>query len=351
MFKTLTTILLALSSLNVFSSDKNLKPQTSKNLLNTKNKQAIKIVEENKTNSFNENYKNELITELDNTLKLNSKKKKLEVELGGGIGTFNYKIDTDAASLLKWRDSRSTFGNAKLTYDINSKNKVYLSGQYYKFFGGEMTDDDLNNSDGSVAAFNNTKSMRGSGYELELGLSSLVMEHKTNQLWLLYGIANRDYTMKPKGNMQVKIDGSAGTGEFNKDAGESQHTNTVYRGVVVGGEFVKNNHDDNKYIAQLKFFLPLQHHSKQSYWGYDGPGYDWKLEQNGIGKTFGFDLKLENKFKLSNTENTWVGVYVFYKYMQGHKLAEINWTGSNFERAGSANSNLQMTGIGLNISF
>ncbi len=348
MLKTLIIIFLCFSNfLNVFASNENIDKDTAPRETGKKssrNPEFIRIFQQNKK------YENLLFENIKNIL--NSNKNKLEVELGGGVGTFNYNIDTTAHSLLKWRDSKSSFGNLKLSYEINSKNKVYLSGQYYKFSGGEMTDDDFNNSNGSFAAYNITKSMRGSGYELELGLSSLIMEHKTNQLWLLYGIANRDYTMKPKGVMQVVINGTSKTASFYNSEQESQHTNTVYRGVVVGGEFVKNNHDDNKYIAQLKFFLPLQHHSKQSYWGYNGPGYDWKLEQNELSKTFGFDLKLENKFKISTAENVWLGIYVFYKYMQGKNLAEIDWKSGSFQQVGSsANSELEMTGIGLNISF
>jgi hypothetical protein len=209
MFKLLITTLLCLCFLNVFSSNQNKKENTEyKQKIKSKNgQQFIELFQQNK------NYEKLFFEKVKNTLK-NSDKKKLELEIGGGVGTFNYKMDTEADSLLKWRDSRSAFSNAKLTYEINSKNKVYLSGQYYTFSGGEMTDDDFNNSNSSFAAYSNTKTMRGSGYELELGLSTLVIESKTNQFWLLYGISNRDYTMKPKGIMQVVINGTTKTATY-----------------------------------------------------------------------------------------------------------------------------------------
>jgi hypothetical protein len=280
---------------------------------------------------------------------LNVSKKKYEIEAGVGYGILNYHVDTAANSLLKWRDSSNFQQNVNFKYYITEKYSAGILFENYILSGGEMTDDDLNNLYGSdYGIFNTTRNMKGSGYRFDVYGGYHYYTSGNTDFIGTFGIFLRKYKIKPKGVLQVGVlpDGHG----VNYDNENTQHTEITYKGFQLGTEVHHNSSDSSKFIFDIKLTIPLIHKSKQYYWGYEAPDYDWKLEQYSFLKNRGIDLKIENRFRLN--ERFWWGVYAYYSYMKSTDQDEIDWTGGGYAKVGNANSSeLSMMGAGISLYF
>ena len=284
----------------------------------------------------------------------NIKKKNYEIETGIGYGNLNYHVDTAANSLLKWRDSSNFQQNLRFKYNITEKFSAGILFENYILAGGEMTDDDLNNLYGTNSGiFNTTRNMKGGGYRFDVYGGYHYYTSGNTDFIGTFGIFLRKYKIKPKGVLQVAVLGDFGPDNDSwvyYDNENTQHTEISYKGFQLGTEVHHNTSDSSKFIFDIKLTIPLIHKSKQYYWNYGAPDYDWKLEQYSFTKNRGIDLKIENRFRLN--ERFWWGIYAYYSYMKSTDQDEIDWTGGGYAKVGNANSSeLSMMGAGVSLYF
>jgi hypothetical protein len=279
--------------------------------------------------------------------------KKFEIEAGLGYGILNYYVETAANSLLRWRDSSNFQQYAGFKYSATEKINTGLLFENYILSGGEMTDDDLNNLYGSnIGIYSTTRNMKGSGYKVEMNAGYNFFTAGNTDFIGTAGIFIRKYEIKPEGVLQVAvIPGETPDNWVYYDDENTQHTKITYKGFQIGAEAVHRTSYSSVFTFAFKLVLPVIHDSKQYYWGYGAPDYDWKLEQNSIFKTGGIDLKIENRFRIN--DRIWWGIYAYYSRMVSTEQDEIDWDGtSSYTKVGTArNSILTMAGAGLSLYF
>jgi len=278
--------------------------------------------------------------------------KKFEIEAGLGYGILNYYVDTAANSLLRWRDSSNFQQHAGFKYFFTEKINTGILIENYILSGGEMTDDDLNNLYGSdTGIYSTTRKMKGSGYKVEINAGYKYFTAGNTDFVGTAGIFIRKYKIKPKGVLQVAvIPGVTPDHWVYYDDQNTQHTKITYKGFQLGTAAVHHTSVSSVFTFTFKLALPVIHDSRQYYWGYGGPDYDWKLEQNSVFKTAGIDLKIENRFRI-NERICW-GIYAYYSRMVSTGQDEIDWNGSSYMKVGTAhNSILTMAGAGLSLYF
>ncbi len=278
--------------------------------------------------------------------------KKYEIETGIGYGVLNYYVDTAANSLLRWRDSSNFQQHAAFKYTVTDKITTGILFENYILSGGEMTDDDLNNLYGSnIGIYSTTRKMKGNGYKVEINAGYNYFSTGNTDFIATAGIFIRKYEIKPKGVLQVAvIPGETPDHWVYYDDENTQHTKITYKGFHLGSQAVHHTSESSVFTFDFKLALPVIHDSKQYYWGYGAPEYDWKLEQNSIFKTAGIDLKIENRFRIN--DRIWWGIYAYYSRMVSTGQDEIDWNGSSYSRVGNANNSvLTMAGAGLSLYF
>jgi hypothetical protein len=278
--------------------------------------------------------------------------KKYEIEAGLGYGVLNYYVDTAANSLLRWRDSSNFQQHLSFKYSVTEKINTDILFENYILSGGEMTDDDLNNLYGSNAGiYSTTRSMKGNGYKIEINAGYNYFTAGNTNFMGTAGIFFRKYEIKPEGVLQVAvIPGETPDHWVYYDDENTQHTKITYRGIQFGTRAVHRTSESSVFTFDFKLALPVFHESRQYYWGYGAPDYDWKLEQNSIFKTAGIDLKIENRFRLN--DRFWWGIYAYYSRMVSTGQDEIDWNGSSYTKIGNAHSSvLTMAGAGLSLYF
>jgi hypothetical protein len=278
--------------------------------------------------------------------------KKYEIETGLGYGVLNYYVDTAANSLLSWRDSSNFQQHAGFKYFATEKIRTGLLFENYILSGGEMTDDDLNNLYGSnIGIYSTTRKMKGSGYKGEINAGYHYFTAVNTDFIGTAGIFIRKYKIKPTGVLQVAVipDEIPNHWVYYDDE-NTQHTKITYKGFQLGTEAVHRASDSSVFTFAFKLALPVIHDSRQYYWGYGAPEYDWKLQQNSIFKTAGIDLKIENRFRIN--DRIWWGIYAYYSRMVSTEQDEIDWNGSSYTKVGTANNSvLTMAGAGLSLYF
>ena len=280
-----------------------------------------------------------------------SRDKKFEIETGIGLGNLGYYVDTAAGSLLRWRDSANFQQNIKLKYSFSDKLYGSMIFENYILSGGEMTDDDLNNLYGTnMGVYSTTRNMKGSGYRLDITGGCNFFTIGNIDFIGTAGFFIRKYEIKPKGILQVGFDGNEPRCWVYYDDQNVVHTEIIWKGLQVGTQILNNITDSAKFIFDINLTFPLAHESKQYYWGYKGPDYDWKLKQDTILKNRGIDLRIENRFRLSDF--LWWGIYGYYSRMKSTDQDEIDWDGSSYKKVGTANSSvLSMAGAGVSLYF
>ncbi len=282
-------------------------------------------------------------------------KKIFEFEAGIGYGILNYHINTAANSLLKWRDSSNFQQNIGFKYNIIEKFFAGILFENYILSGGEMTDDDLNNLYGTDSGiFNTTRSMKGSGYRFDLYGGYHYYTIGNADFIGTFGLFLRKYEIRPKGVLQVGVSSDDKLDPYwvyyNSD--KTQYAEIAYKGFQLGTEIHYNALNSFKFIFDVKLIIPLIYRSKQYYWGYGAPDYDWKLEQYSFIKNHGIELKIENRFRLN--QYSWWGIHVYYSYMKSINQNETDWKEDlkSYKKAGNArNSELSMVGAGVSFYF